>query len=192
MNGSELTRQWRTLWRYVAGLLLVCVLGWFAFARDMRVPLLGCADLGVHELGHMLFTPFPDVVTAIMGNGLQILVPLAFAIWFLAGQKDLLGVAVCLAWAGTCAQDASVYIADAPTQGLALIGGEHDWAYVLGEHFHALDSASTIAAVVKGSGGVLFTMSVVICLYAVLHGIERGSLSPASGSPASGSPASGT
>jgi hypothetical protein len=180
MSASELRRQWRILWRYVAGLFLVCVLGWFAFVQDVRVPLLGYADLGVHELGHMLFTPFPDFVTAIMGNGFQVLVPLLFAIWFLAGQKDLLGVAVCLTWAGTCAQDASVYIADAPTQGLALIGGEHDWAYVLGEHFHALDSASTIAAIVRGTGGVLFTMSLVICLYATLHGIERGSLSPAS------------
>ena len=39
---------------------------------------------------------------------------------------------LCLAWAGTSAHEASIYIADAPYERLELIGGYHDWAFVLG------------------------------------------------------------
>jgi hypothetical protein len=178
---SGFGESWKTLWRYVAGAGAVCVLGWFAFVQGERVPLLGYADFGVHELGHMITMPMPEVVTAIMGNGLQVLAPLALAVWFLVGGRDLLGVALCLAWAGTSAQDASVYIADAPTQQLELVGGEHDWAFVLGDYFDALDSAGTVAAVVKSTGGLLLVTGLAVCLYGALYGLARGQIRPGDG-----------
>ena len=118
--------------RFLAGLGLICLLGVQAFVRGVRVPLLGWIDLAIHEAGHLFFMPLPDLGTAIMGSGFQILVPLLLAAAFWWREHDPLGTAVCLGWAGTSMQDASVYIADAPTQDLQLIGGLHDWAWVFG------------------------------------------------------------
>lgn len=50
--------------------------------------------------------------------------------WF--RERDTLGTSLTLGWAATSMQDASVYIADAPYERLPLIGGHHDWAWVLG------------------------------------------------------------
>ena len=53
--------------RWAASLLTAggaLVLGYFAFVEERRVPLFGWADLGVHELGHLLFMAAPDLVTA--------------------------------------------------------------------------------------------------------------------------------
>ena len=113
---------WANTWRYVAGAGVCFLLGFFAFVRDTRVPLLGLVDLGFHELGHLVTYVLPDVVTAAMGSVTQVLVPAGLAAYFLFVRRDLLGGGLCLAWAATSAQDASVYIADAPFQRLRLIG----------------------------------------------------------------------
>ena len=155
---------WRTLWRYVAGVIGCAVIGFFPFVQQRRVPLLGGVDLGFHELGHMLTYIFPDVVTAIMGSMFQVAVPLGLAAYFGWRRHDLLAVGLCLAWAGTSAADVSVYIADAPYQWLPLIGGIHDWAYLLGPAgFDNLSAAAGIAGFVKGVGGVLVLAGLAVC-----------------------------
>lgn len=140
------------------------VLGWFAFVRGTRVPLLSLADLGFHELGHLVTSFLPEVVNYGAGSFFQIAVPLGLATYFVLRRRDLAAGAVCLAWAATNAQDASVYIADAPFEQLELIGGDHDWATILGpDHFDALSSAHTLAAAVKGFGLVLLLLGLAIC-----------------------------
>lgn len=137
-------------------------LGWYAFVRSTRVPLLGWVDLGFHELGHLVMYVFPisQVLTAAMGSILQVAVPTGLAVYFAWWRRDALAGAVCLAWAATSLQDASVYIADAPSQALELIGGEHDWAYVLGsEGFDRLDQAAAIARAVRATGLVLLVVA---------------------------------
>jgi hypothetical protein len=154
--------------KYVGGVFVCLLFGWIAFVRGARVPLLSLVDLGFHELGHFLTYPFPDVVTAMMGSVTQVAVPLGVALYFLLLRRDLLGGGVCLAWAATSAQDASVYIADAPTQALPLLGeGIHDWAFVLGR-FHALDAAGTIAAGVKAFGLALLFAGFALCAWGLL------------------------
>ncbi len=155
---------WRTLWRYVAGLVLCAVLGWFAFAKAEPVPLLSLVDLGFHELGHLLTYVLPPVITAAMGSITQVLVPLGLATYFLL-RRDRLGGGACLAWAATSAQNASVHVADAPFQRLHLIGGQHDWAFVLGpRHLNMLDKAHVIAAIVHGAGLFMLLAGVAVCV----------------------------
>lgn len=155
-------------WKPLAGAAVCCALGWFAFVRGVNVPVLALADLGVHELGHLLTYVFPDVVTTMAGSVLQVAVPWALAGYFLAVRRDVLGGAFCLAWAGTSAQNASVYIADAPWEALPLIGGSHDWAFVLGpQSFDVLHRAADIAAAVRLGGLVLLLNALVICVVAV-------------------------
>ena len=136
-----------------AGAAACLLLGWFAFVRGARVPLLSLVDLGFHELGHMLMMWAPRLVYFAAGSANQILVPLGLAAYFFVIRRDAVGGGLCLAWAGTSAQNVSVYIADAPYQLLPLIGGLHDWAFILGPaHLNMLGSAHAIAGAVKVFG----------------------------------------
>ena len=163
---------------------LALVLGWFAFVRGVRVPILGMVDLGVHEFGHLLFGWAPRLLMVLMGNGTQSLLPLVVAMCFTYFRRDWPAAGLCLAWCGTTLQDASVYIADAPFQRLPLLkeGSIHDWAYVLGaEQFYALDQAGRIAAIVKGAGLVVLVAGIGFCLVpAVLRQRGSGSLQASS------------
>ena len=142
--------------------------GWWAFGRDERIPLLAFVNLGFHELGHLACYLVPvvgTVVTASAGSVMQCLVPVGLALYFLAWRRDRLAAAACLAWAAGNFQEAAVYIADAPFQQLQLIGGEHDWATVLGpEHLDRLQDAGSIAGTVRGAGVVVLVMAVVLAL----------------------------
>ena len=140
------------------------VIGYFPYVQQRRVPLLGGVDLGFHELGHMLTYMFPDVITAIMGSVFQVLIPLGLAAYFGLRRRDLLAAGLCLAWAGASAADVSVYIADGPFQRLPLIGGSHDWAFLLGPAaFDSMDGAAAIAGAVKVLGGLLVLAGIALC-----------------------------
>jgi hypothetical protein len=161
-----MTRRSPAAW---AGALAWCaLLGWFAFVRSTRVPLLSLADLGFHELGHlvMYIVPVSELLTAAMGSIMQIAVPLGLAAYFWFVRRDHVATVVCAAWAATNFQDVSVYIGDAPHERLELIGGEHDWAYVLGpEQLDRLDQASRIAGTVRGIGLVLALTALACAAY---------------------------
>ena len=174
-------RTWGNTWRYVAGIAGCLVLAYFPFVSRRRVPLLGLVDLGFHELGHLVTRPFPDVFTAAMGSVTQVLVPLGIALYFWLARHDLMAGGLCLAWAGTSARDAAVYIADAPYQRLTLIGGEHDWAFVLGpSHLNLLDKAGLIAGVVTAMAIVFVAGGVFLCVVGLLRRGEPAA-PPASG-----------
>lgn len=151
------------------------ILGWFGM-RGGRVPLLSGADLGFHELGHLVcyvldaFLPWPQVVTAAAGSGFQAGVPLGLATYFLAVRHDRAGGAVCLAWAATAALDVARYIADAPYENLPLIGGQHDWAYILGsEQLDRMHDAGHLASFVTGLGWALLAAALAV---AILPGLR--------------------
>jgi hypothetical protein len=144
--------------------------------RGGRVPLLAGVDLGFHELGHMVcyildaFLPWPQIVTAAAGSGFQVGVPLGLAAYFLAFRRDRAGGAICLAWAATAALDVARYIADAPFEDLPLIGGKHDWAYILGpEQLDRIGDAGHLAGIVTGLGWVLFVSSFVVAVLPLLR-----------------------
>ncbi len=144
--------SWKTLWRYVAGVFGCALLAYFPFVQQRRVPLLGGVDLGFHELGHMLTYVF------------QVAIPAGLAAYFGLRRRDLLAAGLCLAWAGTSAVDVSVYIADAPFQRLPLIGGSHDWAYLLGPAaFGNMGGAAAIAGAVKAAGAALVLAGMGLC-----------------------------
>lgn len=165
------------VWQLVAGAVACCVLGWFAFVRGTNVPVLALVDLGFHELGHLLTYVFPDVVTAMMGSITQVAVPWGLAAYFFVRRGDFLGGTFCLAWAGTAAQNASVYVADAPWQTLELIGGSHDWAFVFG-HFDALDRAADVAGIVRGAGLAMLLTALAICVGGLLLATGSRARSP--------------
>jgi hypothetical protein len=134
--------------------VMTCALAlWWAFALGERVPLLWGVDLGFHELGHLLAAWMPTVLTALAGSATQVAVPLGLAAYFGLLRRQPLSASLMLAWAGTSAQNVSVYVADAPTQYLPLLGGgRYDWAYILADH---LDWAAPLAWTVWLAGLLL-------------------------------------
>ena len=156
-----------TQWKAGAALAWCLLLGWIAFVRSSQVPLLALVDLGFHELGHLLTYPLPwDGVTAAMGTVFQIGVPAGLAAYFGWYRHDVIGASVCLAWAGTAARDASVYIADAPFERLQLIGGDHDWAFLLHGSDH-LDWAAPLATAVRSGGLLLVVAGALLAAWAL-------------------------
>jgi hypothetical protein len=154
-------------WRDLAVVVACAVLGLLGM-RGERVPLLGLGDLGFHELGHLVcyVLPVGELVTAAAGSFAQVAVPVGLAVYFLVVRRDHGGAALCLAWAATSAQDVSRYIADAPYERLALLGGDHDWAFFFSaDGIDAMQRAAGVATVVADIGWLLFIGSFVVALW---------------------------
>ena len=130
----------------LAGLVVVALMI-RAFVFDLHIPLLSYVDLGFHELGHMLAIPLGTVVHFLAGSFTQIAVPLGLAVYFWIKVEDRAAAALMLGWAATSAQNTSVYVADAPTRALPLIGGTHDWWFLL-SRWNALHLADGLAGMV--------------------------------------------
>jgi len=118
--------------------LLLAVLAWFGW-RHLVDPDYGSIfsgiTLGVHELGHLLFSPLGHWLGVAGGSLTQVLVPLAIAYGFLR-QRDFFAIAVAGAWESMSLANLATYIADARAEELPLVSPfsgdpEHDWNFLL-------------------------------------------------------------
>ena len=90
--------------------------------------LLDSVDLAIHETGHLVFGPFGEVIGFAGGTLFQLIVPMAFVVYFFR-RGDRHAATVPLWWVAQNCWNISVYVADARTQELPLVGGgEHDCA----------------------------------------------------------------
>lgn len=131
--------------------------------------LLHVLHLPIHEAGHLIFTPFGEFMHFLGGSLFQVSFPLFFSVYFLR-QKQFYAVAFTLLWCGDSLIDVSPYIADAYHQEIALIGGEHDWAFLLGE-LDLVHRCETIGALVHFKGAVLMFGAV---LWALVLALKHG------------------
>jgi len=93
--------------------------------------LLDSADLPIHETGHLVFAPFGEFFQFLGGTLFQLIMPSAFVVYF-ARRRDQHAASVALWWVAQNFWNISVYIADARSENLPLVGGgEHDWAFLL-------------------------------------------------------------
>ncbi|MGB4759608.1 MAG: hypothetical protein WBP26_06160 [Candidatus Saccharimonadales bacterium] len=121
----------------------------FALAIDMF-------DLGIHELGHVLFRPFGEFMAILGGSLFQCLFPLLWlgALWW---KRWYFGACVCLWWLGFNLYNVAAYIADARARVLPLAtfnssyDDAHDW-YQLLLRTDNLANDTTIAAGVRIAG----------------------------------------
>lgn len=135
-------------------MVATAIVGFFPFVRGTRVPVLGLFDFGMHELGHLLFIWAGETIHFLAGSVWQVVVPMGLAAYFWAIRRDLASASFLLAWTGASLHDVSVYIADAPFERLPLIGGDHDWAFLL-HGWDRMDMAAPLAGWVAGIGGIL-------------------------------------
>lgn len=154
----------------LVGALLALIYTWkTVWAKLETGTMMHVLHLPIHEAGHLIFTPFGEFMHFLGGSLFQVVFPLFFTVYFLR-QKQFFAVAFTLLWCGDSLLDVSPYIADAYHQEMPLIGGEHDWAYLLGE-LDMVHHCEKIGRLVHFKGAlVMFCASLWALLLALLHG----------------------
>ncbi len=155
---AQLTRNAR-----LGLLVLLAVYGVVCYRSPMSGHLIDSVDLAIHETGHLVFAPFGEVIQFAGGTLFQLIVPLTFLAYFLrfGPKRDDFAASVMLWWVAVNLWNIGVYMADARTQALPLVGGgEHDWAYLFG-HFGLLAHDTSIAASVRGLGTLIFLIALI-------------------------------
>jgi hypothetical protein len=130
------------------------------------VGLFGGITLGVHELGHVLWSPFGEWWGVAGGSLTQLIAPLA-ACLVIRRQGDHLGAILPLFWFASSLGNLAAYIADARDMDLPLVSigdGEdvvHDWNYLL-EHAGALTRDAQFAAWCRMAGWLVIASAAVL------------------------------
>ena len=154
-------------------LLLLARWTWLFLVWPMRQDVIGSSflhlvSLPFHEAGHILFSPFGALLTALGGSLLQILVPVACWIAFSTTSPDLWGRVVACWWTGQNLLDVALYVNDARALRLVLLGGRtgaevegHDWEFILGRlglltHDHRIAWALHLAGAVLMLGALVW------------------------------------
>lgn len=108
------------------------------------VPILDHINLAFHEAGHPVFGLFGSTMGWLGGTLGQFVFPIATTVHFVR-QEQWLSAAACAIWFFENFRYVALYLGDARTQALPLVGGgEHDWAYLLG-HWGLLEQDTRIA-----------------------------------------------
>ena len=151
------------------GLAMLSFLSWRVFARGITfepsgflLGILDGANLIFHEAGHIFFSPFGDFLQYLGGSLMQVLIPVVCAVYFwLHLQRS--ASAVTIFWTGESTTNVAIYVADARRMELPLIGGDHDWNYLLGR-LNLLNQADALGRLVFASGvlAILFSLGLLI------------------------------
>jgi hypothetical protein len=156
--GSSRSSAAEFRWRLLLTLALA-IYGWICLRTPGTYRWLDSLDLAVHETGHLVFAPAGEILGFLGGTLMQLLVPaaLVFALW---RHGDRHGATVPLWWLGQNCWNISVYIRDARLQELPLVGGgEHDWAFLLGQ-WGWLERDRTLGGAVYLAGVLLYLISI--------------------------------
>lgn len=119
-------------------------------------------NLAFHEAGHLALSPFGETAHFLGGTLGQLAVPVGLTAYFLVRRRDPFAAAVCGWWSGENLVNVAVYMADARSLQLDLVGGgDHDWNTLfyqfglLGE-----ESVARISSLTHGLGTVLMILGV--------------------------------
>jgi hypothetical protein len=148
----------------------------YAVQHQLRTPdamasgLFGALIFGSHELGHLVFAPFGELLAVAGGSLVQLLVP-AGAIGYFAHRGDRYGAAVCACWLALSLANLAVYVGDARAEALDLVsfspdGGIHDWNYLL-ERFGVLRDDRRLAGFVRALAWVTLVAGVGVAVHAI-------------------------
>ncbi|MBI2999756.1 MAG: hypothetical protein HYY46_15100 [Deltaproteobacteria bacterium] len=118
------------------------------------------ANLIFHEAGHVLLTFFGEFLQILGGSLMQVVIPSTCTVYFWLHEQRS-SSAVTLFWTGESVTNVAIYVADARRMELPLIGGDHDWNYLLGR-LHLLNQAESL-------GRFVFFLGVLTILLAMLY-----------------------
>ena len=123
-------------------------------------------DLMIHEPGHLIFMPFGSLTCTAGGTITQLLIPLILVIYFL--NKNLYSGSLVAFWLGQSFINVSVYAKDAVDMKLPLIGGEHDWNFMLTK-LNLLSYANFISSLFYFTGFLIILVAAILGLLAVIN-----------------------
>jgi len=148
------------------GALVLAILAWTIIGRGLNaesggvlLPLLDGANLIFHEAGHILFLPFGEFFHYLGGSLTQVIIPALCAVHFLR-QQQIASAYVATFWTGQSFANVAIYVADAKSMDLPLIGGDHDWNYLLAR-LGLLNHGVSL-------GRLIFAVGVVVILLAII------------------------
>lgn len=119
----------KPLKKWYLSFVLIPLAVYFILSRG-EYTLIDNIDLIIHEAGHFFFMFFGDFIQMAGGTLMQIIFPL-FIAWYFYRNGYRMGVQLFIFWLGQNLINISVYAADANKMKLKLIGGRHDWLYLL-------------------------------------------------------------
>ena len=124
--------KWDELKRWVPSIIITPIAIYWCVNRG-NYGLMDNIDLVIHEAGHVFFSLFGKFIYTLGGTLMQVIIPLIIAGFFFRNSYRT-GVQFALLWLGQNIINISVYVADARSQKLPLLGGNkvyHDWNYML-------------------------------------------------------------
>lgn len=139
------------------------------FSDTHYTSLFGGLNLGLHEMGHLLFRSGGHFLHIAGGTILQLLAPAALMLMFFR-QRDYFAIAVCLAWLSTNFANIGTYMADAEKMALPLVTvGDaafviHDWRFLLAK-FGLLERCEALGALTRGLGHLFMLAFVAAALW---------------------------
>lgn len=125
------------------------------FTQNIPWTVFDSADLLIHEGGHLIFGFAGQFIQILGGSLMQTLMPILFAAYF-AFKKSWYSLAFCVFWFGVNLISVGIYMADANTMVLPLLGGDgtiHDWHYLFNQ-MNVLQNAEIIGATVRSIGAL--------------------------------------
>ncbi|MFA6216550.1 MAG: hypothetical protein WDL87_02745 [Candidatus Omnitrophota bacterium] len=152
-------------------LIRLPLLVWFAYclARYLMNPLyhsvFDLLNLGIHELGHMIFAFLGEFIGVWGGTLAQCLVPV-FAVFNFYRQKDFFAISLSFGWLAINLFGVATYLGDARAMDLPLVspfGSDnpiiHDWNYLLTRL-----GVLRFDAVFAGGLRIIAVMVMLVCL----------------------------
>lgn len=120
--------------------------------------------IGPHEMGHLLFMPFGELMMFLGGSVWQVLPFVLLGLWGIFVRNDKAGALLMFMLTGHSLLNLSVYIADAQERDLDLILGmdpsHHDWWNIL-QMVGLLEHDDTIAMTVRVLGVLIILATTV-------------------------------
>lgn len=127
------------------------------------------ANFLIHEFGHLIFRGFNEFWYLLGGSLFQVLVPLAIVIYFFL-SRQVFAAGFALFWLGDNLINVSVYIKDAQSQILPIIGEGHDWNQLLTQAGN-LTHSELLGNLVYYPGAILVVIGVILCSVIVIQNI---------------------
>ncbi len=164
--------SWTKLWQYL--LLIPLIFMTINIAKGETIWWLHNVDLFFHEAGHTFFSFVGEGAQFLGGTLSQLLAPLIFMLYFLLTKKTY-SAAILFWWLGESLSDVGVYISDARSQSLPLLGnGQHDWFYLL-QRWGLLLKDQAIGSNVWGLGIFIMTISILFAVITI-HNTKKSNL----------------
>lgn len=162
------------------GFLVLLVLSFKVLARGMDpsasgflLGILDGANLVFHEAGHVFFFLFGEFLQFLGGSLTQVAIPASLAFYFWVHEQRSAS-AVTIFWTGESLTNVAIYVADAQRMELPLIGGDHDWNYLLAR-LNLLDRADSIGRFVFLLGALSILFSLILLAADIVRGRNQTS-----------------